>query len=472
MLDAEGKPVTHPKWRAVIVDHKGRRKTYTLSTSKQLSQKQADTLEAREREIRMGLRPVPVEPDKNASRPFMEVVEEYIAWGLAQGGKRGMPWIPTHGLTKRRHLTMWQEVLSLEKLSDVYGILPRVEAHTRKLLDGGMSGKSVSLRVESMRSFIRWCQKRKYLTENPLEEISKFDTAPVNIRRAMTKEEIRLLLNGCAPHRRLLYEVAACSGLRENELRQLTPRHLDREACALIIERKWDKGRKDRLQYIPQELMRRLVEFMDSGEVRALYEKSLKQQGKRAVLKGVPENALLYVPRNSAERLKADLKTVGIPIKTEAGKLDFHALRTAYINLVIETGADLKTAQTMARHATPDLTMNVYGRSRDSALRQAAEAVGNMIFSDGAGQALSQNSPETNRISTEPRKNPGNEKTATLSGESSCGHFNMERAKRFEPSTPTLARCMAKNVSPILQGVTQRMPRMALDYAPGISLSV
>lgn len=439
-LDAGGNPVTHPKWRTVIVDHKGRRKTVTLSTNKQLSQKQADTLEAREREIRMGLRPVPLEPDKNASRPFFDVVDEYIAWGMAQGGKRGMPWIPTHGKTKRRHLEMWQEVLHVETLSELYGILPKVEAHTQKLLAAGMSGKSVSMRVESLRSFILWSKKRKYLTENPIDEISKFDTTPVNIRRAMSKEEIKLLLEGCAPHRRLLYEVAACSGLRENELRQLTPRHLDREACALIIERKWDKGRKDRLQYIPQELMRRLVEFADSGEVRSLYENGIKQQGTRTKLKGVPENALLYVPRNSAERLKADLKAVGIPIKTEAGKLDFHALRTAYINLVIETGADLKTAQTMARHATPDLTMNVYGRSRDSALRQAAEAVGNMIFSDGSGQVAAQNVIDTNRILTEPRKEPGNEKTTTLSGERSCGYFNMERAKRFEPSTPTLAR--------------------------------
>lgn len=72
--------------------------------------------------------------------------------------------------------------------------------------------------MESLRSSILWCKKRKFLTENPIEEIAKFDTTPVKIRRAMTIEEIKLLLEGCAPHRRLLYEVAACSGHRENEL--------------------------------------------------------------------------------------------------------------------------------------------------------------------------------------------------------------------------------------------------------------
>ena len=296
-FDAKGKPLFHSKWRTVIITHKGQRKTYTFGSNKLQAQKQADMLEAREREIKNGIRPVPASPDINAVRLFADVTEEYIAWGKAQGGKRGMPWIPTHVLTKIRHLQEWQELLLVERLSDLYGILPKVEAVCRKWLDGGKSGKTVSIRVESLRSFIIWSKKRKYLMENPLEEISKFDTTPVTIRRAMTRDEIKQLLEGCAPHRRLLYEVAACSGLRENELRQLTPRHLDRDACALIIEKKWDKARKDRLQYIPQELMVRLVDFVESGRVKVLYENAIIQQGTRDKLKSAPENALLCMFR-------------------------------------------------------------------------------------------------------------------------------------------------------------------------------
>ena len=438
-FDAKGKPLFHPKWRAVIVTHKGLRKTFTFGTNKPLAQKQADMLETREREIRNGLRPVPAASDVNASRPFVEVAAEYVAWGKAQGGKRGMPWIPTHVMTKTRHLTEWRELLGLEKLADLYGILPKVEAVCRKWLDGGKSGKTVSVRVESLRSFIIWSKKRKYLTENPIEEIGKFDTTPVNIRRAMTHLEIKLLLEGCAPHRRLLYEVAICTGLRENELRQLTPRHLDREACAIIIDKKWDKGRKDRLQYISQELMNRLIEFVDSGKVESLYEKAIEQQGKRDKLKSVPENALLYVPRNSADRLKADLTAAGIPIKTEAGKLDFHALRTAYINLVIETGADLKTAQTLARHATPELTMNVYGRARDSSCRQAAEAVGRMVFSDDLRQGETNTGHENYTKLTQVQEKYPHKKPEPVLLER-VPVIELERAKRFEPSTPTLAR--------------------------------
>jgi hypothetical protein len=52
------------------------------------------------------------------------------------------------------------------------------------------------------------------------------------------------------------------------------------------------------------------------------------------------------------------------------GKLDFHATRVTYINLVIEAGASVKEAQTLARHATPEMTLNIYGRTRESRLHE------------------------------------------------------------------------------------------------------
>ena len=40
--------------------------------------------------------------------------------------------------------------------------------------------------------------------------------------------------------------------------------------------------------------------------------------------------------------------------------VDFHALRTTYITLVVKSGASVKEAQELARHSDPKLTMNVY----------------------------------------------------------------------------------------------------------------
>ncbi len=130
-FDAKGKALMHPNWRAVIVDYQGKRKTVTLSIDKREAQKQADLLEAREREIKAGLRPVPTPPDVNAVRLFADVAGEYVAWGRAQGGKRGMPWNHTHALMKERHLSFWRQTLSIEVMGDAYNILPKVEAEFR-----------------------------------------------------------------------------------------------------------------------------------------------------------------------------------------------------------------------------------------------------------------------------------------------------------------------------------------------------
>jgi len=42
--------------------------------------------------------------------------------------------------------------------------------------------------------------------------------------------------------------------------------------------------------------------------------------------------------------------------------VDFHALRVAYTIHVIESGADIKTAQTLARHCSPQLTLSIYAQ--------------------------------------------------------------------------------------------------------------
>ncbi len=382
LLDAKGKQIPHKYWRAQINWHDGSRKSVSLSTSKTESQKMADAIQTREDEIRRGLRPAPHDANRHSRRPFVDVVREYLDWGNTQGGRNHGPWSPVHARSKERNLSLWTGALGLSRLGDIYGTLPKVEAECRRLLSGGLAGKTMTQVVEVLRSFIAWCQKRKYLTEDPLENLGRFDTTPKTTRRASTVEEVSRLLSSCAPHRRLLYEVALGSGLRGNELRQLTPAHLDREQCKLKIDRAWDKGRKDRLQPIPSELMRRLVEFAESGEVRALYERCIEQQGSRAVLKGIPENPLLYVPRNTAAMLRKDLKRAGIPYTTEAGNMDFHSLRVTYITNVVKSGADLKTAQTLARHSDSRITMNVYAKSQDSDCRAAADAVGRMIYGD------------------------------------------------------------------------------------------
>ncbi len=75
-----------------------------------------------------------------------------------------------------------------------------------------------------------------------------------------------------------------------------------------------------------------------------------------------------------------DLNRAEIHKITSEGKIDFHACRTAYITFVIESGASVKEVQELARHSTPNLTMNTYARTRNDRLAQIAEKVGEQVI--------------------------------------------------------------------------------------------
>jgi integrase len=94
----------------------------------------------------------------------------------------------------------------------------------------------------------------------------------------------------------------------------------------------------------------------------------------------VPSNPLLYIQKDPAKAFTKDLAKAGIPKKTKDGKLDFHALRVTYTTLVIEAGATVKEAQTLLRHSNPQLTMNIYARTREGRLADVTENVGRMVM--------------------------------------------------------------------------------------------
>ena len=70
------------------------------------------------------------------------------------------------------------------------------------------------------------------------------------------------------------------------------------------------------------------------------------------------------------------MERAGIPRGTEETKIDFHALRNTYITCLFETGATLKEAQHLARHQSPELTANVYAKTRPDRLKNVVNRLG------------------------------------------------------------------------------------------------
>ena len=373
---ATGKP--HAKWRFQYTDYQGQRHTGTGSASKSETERLANKVEAEHGEIRRGYRPAPASADRHASDDYAAVVEEYLSWGAAQGGRKGHSWSEKHLNERRVQLEWWAEKLKFETLGDMSGILPAVEDALRSLQRKGRTGKTLNKYADSLHSFCSWCMKREYMFENPLKNLSKFNSDPSVLRRAMSVEEIGKLLAVAPLQRKLLYEVAFCTGLRANELHSLAIKDLDVEKSGLKLSAKWTKNRESGFQPLPQALVSTLVESAKLKMAEQFYRESFKKARRPY---NAPENPLLYVPpTNLVHSLDVDLKNAGIPKLTDEGKIDFHACRVAYVTLVLEAGANAKEAQSLARHSTPTLTMNVYARASKGRLAEISERVGDRIL--------------------------------------------------------------------------------------------
>ena len=374
MAGVRSKVLKSGKYQGFFVDYHGKMKFFVGTRKKTETLSIAKRFEDDHRQIRLGYRPKPHASFKHKNTSFREVANQYLAWGNMQGGRGGRPWGKEHARKKEAHIEFWETKLQLKVLSDLDGILSKFEIVLQELKEQNKAGRTIRHIADALTTFCNWCCQRDYLADNPLSKLGRIDCSPKEKRRAMTIDEIHRLLAVAPEHMRLLYEVALCTGLRADELRSLTIAHIDAENCGLWLEATWTKNRKACFQPIGQDLLLRLIKFFESGIVSKLYKKYFRGFNP-------PLCALLYVPSHTAREMDRDLEMAGIPKRTIEGKLDFHASRTSYITLCAENGGNVKELQTMARHSTPYLTLNVYTKTRNERLSELAEKVTQAVLS-------------------------------------------------------------------------------------------
>ena len=223
--------------------------------------------------------------------------------------------------------------------------------------------KSENFALDVPLGFCKWL--------NPLKNMRPFDCTPRTRRRSLTSDEVERLLQAAPASRRLLYQTALATGLRALELGHLTLQHLDLERSGLHLEADWTKNRKDGFQPLPAWLADALHESASQGDADDLYAFHYGS-GVRPV--SHPSLPLVYVSSHPSRTFQEDCVGADIPFETEAGRAVFHSLRITFINRVIVAGATLKEAQALARHASPEMTFNVYGRTESARMVETVES--------------------------------------------------------------------------------------------------
>ena len=282
--------------------------------------------------------------------------------------------------------------------------------------------------LQGMVSFLNWLERVGRIKANPLKYVGKVEERGQRRRerRAFTDEELRKLVQKSGP-RGIIYFMAARTGLRQEELRQLTWADVNLEADApFVVVREWSAKNKkeERVCLVP--------EIVDA--LRA-YRASDFAPGDLVFPNGIPR----------ASRLKVDEKRNGIEYRDESGRYaDFHALRYTWATFLQRNGVAQRFAMKLMRHSDIKLTAKVYTDETQLPIYDAIKGLprlagythGYAQISGAAGQNVAQGGAASEGKKHAQAPVNGGVCRGLAHGDAMVG---LERAKGFEPSTLTLA---------------------------------
>jgi integrase len=173
----------------------------------------------------------------------------------------------------------------------------------------------------------------------------------------------------------MCYRLALSTGFRVKELRSLTPEsfNLDGDTPIVIVAAAYSKHRREDRQPIRADVAdvlrpwlagkpagMRLFGRLPGGTARML----------RADLDAARQAWWKEAPSDEAREARA--KCDFLLYRNAAGEVvDFHSTRHTYISGIVAGGASVKTAQELARHSDPALTIGRYSHTRQHDLQDA-----------------------------------------------------------------------------------------------------
>lgn len=248
--------------------------------------------------------------------------------------------------------TFWNDIQASKVQQTISGLRKYVQTKEGPKDLGEISAQTYNFYLKAVKQFCKWMVQDGRASESAVEHLQ---TINVRVdrrhdRRALEADEIRRLLEstGAASKRfgmtgyarALLYRFAAYTGLRANEIRNLTVSSFDFDSCNVKVKAAYSKRRREDTLPLRKDIAAELRDFV-AGKL--------------------PTVPVFNVPEKTAEMLKADLEAVNIPYVDDAGRYaDFHSLRHSTGSLLAASGVHPKVVQSIMRHSDINLTMSRY----------------------------------------------------------------------------------------------------------------
>lgn len=210
-------------------------------------------------------------------------------------------------------------------------------------IKSNLAPKSANDALMNLHTFMNWLRGQKVLTEDPLEHVGRVDTRLVRqYRRALSVDECSRLLANSPRERAILYLLILNTGLRRNEVAQVTWNDFDLAAALpkVRVPASISKNKKEARLPLRPEVVSALLP-------------------KRPRLLVGNERVFQFVPRITT--LKRDLAHAGIQFIDASGRrIDLHSLRMTFGTNLLAAGVSPRVVMELMRHSDIKLTMKVY----------------------------------------------------------------------------------------------------------------
>jgi len=361
-------------WRIAYYGADGRRRTHSTRTTDRATAERILAKHVGDAALRReGV--IDAKADRFAEhdrRPLSAHLAEWLA-GLAAKGV---------SVQQRNQLaTRCRAILDATKAERIRELsASAVQGALGELRERGLSALTIRHYLRAVKQFSRWLHRDGRARDDALAHLSApgGDAEARYVRRALDADELRRLVEAAAgsrlrfrglsgDDRAMLYRVAAGTGFRARELASLTPRDFDLDADppAIILSASSSKRRKADRQPIRRDLADMLKPWLAGRPAdKSAWPGRWFEKGARMIRHDLRRARAAWIretPSRSERRERRD--SAFLAVKDAAGRLvDFHALRVSFITALVKGGASVKSAQTLARHSDPKLTLNTYTR--------------------------------------------------------------------------------------------------------------
>ena len=405
-LTADGKAVLleSPGYCIEYFDHNGqRKKKSTRCTDRDAVVRLAAELEKNAMLRRDGLvDPIQERFACEGRRPLTEHLADYERFLADKGDSE------KHISETMRSIRRVLVLCGANVAADLAG--PAVMKVIGQLRESGSSPRTCNAYLTAVKGLTRWLWRHKRTVDDSLCTLAHHNEEADrrHVRRELDAEEIGRILatverrtepfhNLAGPDRAMVYRLALGTGFRANELRSLTPEsfELNSPTPVVIVAAAYSKHRREDRQPIHRDLANVLRSWLaDKPAGQPVFGRL--PNGTARMLRGdlaAARRAWLDDAPTEGAR-KAREKTDFLKYQNSAGEVaDFHSTRHTYISGIVAGGASVKTAQELARHSDPKLTIGRYSHARHKDLVSALDS-------------LPGNKPAVQRAAAQPEEAP------------------------------------------------------------------